>query len=465
MLSNERINWLCTLLITGLMFFLIIPKGGVMPIGEQAYLLLACFVAFLLAIGFVSGVFDSRLNLDIYWLLPVGAFVLTVVFQNIYSQNWVINVLVIEVSPLSEYLNKPSFRNVGYFLSFFLFAYCIATLSKKQIVFIFGSLAFLVAAQAVFGLWHVLSSQTSVLGIWDKTYFLKDATGTFFNRNHYAGFFAITTPLVLGGFISQPSANGSQTLLKTIIAVSIVFVSGIAGLTSHSRMGFTVFFLGLIIWWLLHSRSMKTQHIKTWFSGNLVNAGFMFLLFLLLIWFGVDELIARFIQLENGVSRFDVWSAIVSLPKEVWLYGVGISNFADVFSMVKPEHFTKKFLYAHNDYIEFIFELGILGGSLLALSFAVLWVKCKPKSKLSGVRVGAVASLIAVAVHSIVDFNLQIPANALFVSLAVGVFMNHNVNSSDKLGDKRGKVRKQKSSSHQGKVKRAKRPKFSMIEN
>jgi len=465
MLTNDKINNLFTVLIACLMFFLIIPKAGIMPVGEQAYLFVASVVSFFLAVGFIGRGLDSRLKTDIYWFLPIVVFVLIVFFQQVYSQAWVIDVLITHVSLMSEFLNKPSFRNLGYFLSFYIFAYCVANLSKKQISVLIGCLSFIVVAQAVFGLWHFMSEQESVLGLWDKQFYLLDATGTFVNRNHFSGFFAIAVPLILGGLVSARSEENRMSLQVAIFVVSIVLVSGVAVLSSHSRMGFTVFLIGILAWWLFHSKSINSKHSKNRVSQNLIYASVIFILLLFLIWFGVDEIVARFSQLENGNSRFDVWQAIMSLPKEVWLFGIGVSNFSDVFAMVKPEYFTAQFLYAHNDYLEFVLELGIIFSSFLVLSFVLLWLRCKPKARLSGVRVGAVASLVAVAVHSIVDFNLQIPANALFVALAFGVLMNSNVSSSDKLDENRSKVRKQRTSPNQRKVKKAKRPKLSVIEN
>jgi len=465
MLNNDKINNLFTILIACLMFFLIIPKAGIMPVGEQAYLFVAFVVCFFLAVGFMGGRLESNLKTDVYWLIPIAVFVLTIIFQHFYFQAWTIDSLISHVSPMSEFLNKPSFLNLGYFLSFFIFVYCIANLSKKQIATLIGCLSFIVVAQAMFGLWHFMSGQESVLGLWDKQHYLKDATGTFVNRNHFSGFFAITVPLILGGLVSARSEEDRISLPIAMLVVSIVLVSGIAVLSSHSRMGFTVFLIGILVWWLFHSKSINSKLSKNRVSQSLIYAGIIFFLLLFLIWFGVDEIVARFSQLENGDSRLDVWNAILSLPKDVWLFGVGISNFADVFSMVKPEYFTTQFLYAHNDYLEFVLELGIIFSLFLVLSFVFLWVRCKPKASLSGVRVGAVASLTAVAVHSIVDFNLQIPANALFVSLAFGVSMNPNVNSSDKLDENRSKVKKQRASTNKERVKKTKRPKLSMIEN
>jgi len=86
------------------------------------------------------------------------------------------------------------------------------------------------------------------------------------------------------------------------------------------------------------------------------------------------------------------------------------------------------FDHAHNDYAEMAANLGIVGfglmGWLVVLSAATnlrtLW---KRKSSMArGMAFGAFMATLGMAIHASVDFNLQIPANALLmvVILAVG---------------------------------------------
>ena len=93
--------------------------------------------------------------------------------------------------------------------------------------------------------------------------------------------------------------------------------------------------------------------------------------------------------------------------------------------------------HAHNDYVEIASDFGLLGLGLLGLLVtSTLWTAIKVlKSRRSplpwGMAFGVSMSVVALAVHSMVDFNLQIPANALtmVVILAMG-WISHHLPSS-----------------------------------
>lgn len=76
--------------------------------------------------------------------------------------------------------------------------------------------------------------------------------------------------------------------------------------------------------------------------------------------------------------------------------------------------------HAHNDYLEVLAESGIIGGaSLIGLAFGglgylfVLWMKRKDYF-VRGIVFGCMAGIVSLLLHSFVDFNLHIPANALY---------------------------------------------------
>jgi putative inorganic carbon (HCO3(-)) transporter len=82
----------------------------------------------------------------------------------------------------------------------------------------------------------------------------------------------------------------------------------------------------------------------------------------------------------------------------------------------------------HNDYVQFLAETGVIGlgiiGSfvLAALACAVLAQARRRDPLARGVAFGVVMGVIAIGIHSTVDFNLQIPENAFvfMILLALG---------------------------------------------
>src|SRR5438270_5744318 len=84
--------------------------------------------------------------------------------------------------------------------------------------------------------------------------------------------------------------------------------------------------------------------------------------------------------------------------------------------------------HAHNDYLQFACEFGLVFAAVLgAVVLASLWTAIRAQLKrrdplMQGMGFAATMAIVALLIHSAVDFNLQIPANAAMfvVMLALG---------------------------------------------
>jgi O-antigen ligase len=82
--------------------------------------------------------------------------------------------------------------------------------------------------------------------------------------------------------------------------------------------------------------------------------------------------------------------------------------------------------HAHNDYLEFASETGLLGLAILFLPMLYLFGRMiaaflnDPRRFRRAVLLGCIGSTLAILIHSLADFNLQIPANALVVAVILG---------------------------------------------
>ena len=92
----------------------------------------------------------------------------------------------------------------------------------------------------------------------------------------------------------------------------------------------------------------------------------------------------------------------------------------------------------HNDYLHFISEAGLPLIAIIVWMMIALYRKGFKKLKnlsrlVRGITLGAMAGITAILVHSISDFNLHIPANALLftvlAALVVGPLPEHEERS------------------------------------
>jgi hypothetical protein len=106
-----------------------------------------------------------------------------------------------------------------------------------------------------------------------------------------------------------------------------------------------------------------------------------------------------------------------------WL-GTGFNSYGQLNPSLHAGRFVS--LYAHNDYAQFLAETGLLGGlTLLAMAVAfgrrfvgMLRRLDAPQSELA---IACWAAVAAIAVHSVFDWNLHLPANAFLACVAAGV--------------------------------------------
>ena len=83
--------------------------------------------------------------------------------------------------------------------------------------------------------------------------------------------------------------------------------------------------------------------------------------------------------------------------------------------------------HAHNDYLEFATETGLVGLSLLGLAvvssfiIAIIAQYRRRDPLMRGLSFAAIMGICAIMIHSTVDFNLQIPANAITFMLLLSM--------------------------------------------
>lgn len=337
-------------------------------------------------------------------------------------------------------------------------AYCLLFLlvvslfhTRKRLSLLLGTLVVSGTLQAFFGAFMTLSGVEWLL-VEPKTSYVGDATGTFVNRNHLAGYLELTLACGIGLLLAlrdgRPFSwvNLLELLLgpKARLRLALV-VMVIALVMTHSRMGNAAFFASLLLVGGLFVLLEKEHRLR-----NSLILGSLILIDILVVsqYFGLDKLKDRLlntrlndvvvngevVQQANEV-RDNVFGYAVPLLQARPLVGQGAGSFEAVFPQYPGSDIRIHFDHAHNDFIQFAIEFGLLGSLplaafiLLALWYALRALWQRESVYRSGVGFGAAMGIIALLIHSSTDFNLQIPANAatLVVLCAIAVLAgSHN---------------------------------------
>lgn len=249
--------------------------------------------------------------------------------------------------------------------------------------------------------------------------------GPFVNRNHFAGFAGMLIPLGLGITFIQKAKE------KKILFGFITVIITVSLFLSLSRGGIIGFFSGIGLFTVLMIQS-RVQAKKIWVIGI-----FLAVLASYLIYLGIDPIIERFYKTDvTGEERLVVWSATWLAFTDFWFTGSGLGTFIHVFPLYSPPAVQSIYNHAHNDYLEFILENGMIGTILLTGFMCILIysvIKSSRKESTGILRIASVSSLFTMAVHSIFDFNLHILSNALMFSLVLGMVaaLSQQANNTD----------------------------------
>lgn len=317
--------------------------------------------------------------------------------------------------------------------------------SRERLTLLLATLVVSGTLQAFWGAFTTLSGLEWLL-VGPKTAYIGDATGTFVNRNHLAGYLEMTLACGIGLLMAlrdgRPFSwvNLLELLLgpKARLRLALV-VMVIALVMTHSRMGNAAFFASLLLVGGLFVLIEKEHRLR----NSLILASLILIDVLVISqYFGLERLKDRLlntrlndvvvdgtvVQQANEV-RDDVFGYAIPLLLERPLEGQGAGSFEAVFPKYPGEDIRLHFDHAHSDYLQFAIEYGLLGGlPLIAFILLALWHALRTMWRResvyrSGVGLGAAMGIIALLIHSSTDFNLQIPANAatLVVLCAIAV--------------------------------------------
>jgi O-antigen ligase len=375
--------------------------------------------------------------------LPIylSSYLSNIAEQDLISNNWntisiAPNITIIEI-----------IKHTSYVAIFILMLLLINT--KQRVLNLTNTLFFSSAIIAVYslvnhhtnGAFNIISSIPPWTMSWEKA-----THGTFSYQNHYASFLTLTIPLGFGLLYSNIKKNTIQKIGKGKVVKILNLIMTINGLyllsilimlialfKTASRGGNSIFVISIAITYLcivFQQKKSKKEKIKK----LTLSAISLIVVSIIIISTGVtDSLTQRLEKQGYSTSGRDLMhQTAFSIIKERPLVGAGAGTYPILQHKFKPALLgnTSMSKRAHNDYLELLTNQGIIGFSLLALATVLLLLnlftslkKNKDTGSLYGLQVASFCSVIAILLHSFVDFNFHLPANAIyfFIILAIGL--------------------------------------------
>ncbi len=289
--------------------------------------------------------------------------------------------------------------------------------------------------ESLYGMFEFFTGHKHILHL-RAEHLVSSVTGTFINRNAFAGYLLMVIPLSMGYLFSREvhsigHSSGWRHRLSSLDGRSLLIAFGIilmilGLLFSASRMGIGSLLLSFSLVSLLFRNPEKGRRL----SGASVLIFGLALLWAL--WIGLDAVISRFFTTSESLEdRWRLWVNTFQIIRDYPLFGAGLGTFTQVFPIYRSFHIRGLVTHAENDFLQLIAEAGILASGVLGILFIYLIYRgmagirsLSQKDPKRYLGLGGMVGILALMLHSLVERNLQIPANAFLYTLTFAIVLN-----------------------------------------
>jgi len=317
--------------------------------------------------------------------------------------------------------------------------------ARGQVLAIVLAVLGIATFEALYGLGERFSGHEHIFWI-PKERGVGSVTGTFANRNHFAGLIEMALPLSIGLLVSlrrdartSPSippgapfrvklahALSSPQITKQLLVAAIAVVLLLGLFFSLSRAGALSAFVALAGFAILLSTAKRERRYSV---VVLVLVG-LFLAAAAEI--GIERFATRFSSEAFRVGwngRWDLYRHAVPYVHDFLFLGSGFGTFGAVYPRYQSTLLGDRRAFSlHNDWMQLVCETGVVGAAIVVLGLALFVLAClrlirgrrDPFSK--WIAAGAFLGMAAMMVHSIFDFNLyKITSNAILFAILLAL--------------------------------------------
>ena len=437
-------NLLDKIIAGGLMLAVVFTALALGAVEAWSVALFELIIVILLLLWAAKAVIEKRLEVIIpSAAMPLAAFVLLGAIQSVAGSEGRISSLSMDVEATRGATAVIFFLFVCFLIAASFFATRERLRQLANFLIVFGLVL------AVFALVQHFTWEGRLF--WFRPAPSAGASGPFVNRNHFAGYMEMLIPIAVALALSR-AARGEARLFYGFAAA----IMGIAEAASLSRGGIVSLTAGLLFVAAVRLR-MEDPGSRTADRGetddrppatghrppatnplsSLLAPRSSLLLLLIgaaiiagVFWVGADSGLAE--RLANSqddpgpASRSAIWSGTLTMIRAHPVLGVGLGAFETVYPIYGRGDGNKLIQFAHNDYLQVLADGGIVAAAL-AVWFIIVTFRGFVRGLklrdplLRALALGAGAGMFAILVHSLFDFNLQLPSNALLFLVLVAM--------------------------------------------
>jgi O-antigen ligase len=191
---------------------------------------------------------------------------------------------------------------------------------------------------------------------------------------------------------------------------------------SASRAGIGLVVLGLVISVFAFSHHVgKVKSFGFLLIATIVGVAVAFKV-------GIVPILNRFASDPMEDERWRIFENTQRAITDMLPWGSGPGTFPEMYRAYQPIEQHSFVNHAHNDYLEVISDMGMLGAIIIGafvLLYLVRWFylfREQSQGLFKNLQIGAGIGMLLLLLHSFVDFNLHQAANALVFVFLAGIF-------------------------------------------
>jgi O-antigen ligase len=256
-------------------------------------------------------------------------------------------------------------------------------------------------------------------------------SGTYFNKNHFAGLLAMILPfpLMYGiALVTRGKRRGSDTpfaALSGLLLLALACAMFAAINLSLSKAG-TLSVLGSLF--VIGALALG-KRLSRWHRWSLL-AGLALLVAFAFVFLTPTRLVEQFSVIvtdDATEGRLPIWKDTVRLIAAYPLFGVGMGNFYPGLLRYQTAGLSFTWTAAHNDYLQLLSELGVVGWLIPAVLMYIVFHRAARAALAGAIRetsllgLACAGSIAAIVLHSVADFNMYVLSNAMVLSWIAGL--------------------------------------------